>query len=1347
MSKNITTNYLNGLTLSNPAYSPVYISPGVTIAGPGTAALTNGVAYFWQVTNGPAAQINGGLFGVSLSGAGSVTNLGLVTASYSGGNGITYDPSTKVLGILSAGVFVGGGGISNASTGTIRGGAVGLALGGPGSLVNAGAIGNTVTTAGFGVALTSGGSVTNQSGGDISGGRYGILTDGNAYLTNQSGGVVYGGVRGIFMINGAGSVENQGSINGSQYSGVQLAIGGHVSNLVGGAISGAGFGVLIAHALGTVTNQGGIVGGNRGVAIYYANGTVTNQGSIEGSSVFGVYLSDGGTVTNEQGGSIGGGDAGVYMTGGGNITNQQGGSIVGGDGGIIVVGAVGSVINQGFIQGTVPYSGQTFALGGVLLLKGGSVSNNSGGTITGSSYGVDIAGTIGTVTNAGSINNTRPTGGAGVLLVQGGSVGNSGTITTHGYGVFAVYAAATVTNSGLIAGYITLGGAGAALLHGGSVTNNQGGLIVSKWIGVQDGLFPSNGNVSTMAAAMTLDNSGVISAGDGLGNGAAVWVHGPGVVINRAGGVIEGSTNGTIVGGPLNGLLNGGFGVVAYYQTTLINYGSIGGNKSFIASNKTTPIGNRVEMAPGASFGGVVLGAHNAASASLSTLELLSGASVGTVTNFGTKYANFGNILLDNGARWVLGGTVAAGTIVSFAGAGELTLTSQVEVQGTIDNFSKNDTIVIDGIVVTGSSFFNGVLTLNEATGGPATLNLAGGAFTTSDFTVTNVAGNAEITVVQTLNRTLSWTGSANASFGNAANWNDLSNGFNPAGAAPNQTDTVQFNTSGGAVNGTGTVAVLDVGTAGSGSLQLSGGATIVAGSLDAGVISTAVGQIGLTDTGTALTILGSATIADDGTGVLSVLSGATFTANNLTIGSLGDSSGALVVSGAGSVINVAGSLNIGTALGTGDVTVGPGAAIHAGVVNLEGQAVLEGGLLDPTVQLINQGQTAGGFGTIAAGDIVDEGVIQAGANKASQKLLLVQGTILGGGTLTVNGSQPGSNPAGVLQINAGGTMELTGPVINAATTTFTDNLTPTGTYTVNNSVVDVSFADAAGVLKLDDIAGFGGTITTHQGGDSFLITGGTLSSLNVVNGNTLTFADSGAGAGVGGIDDIIFASQISAAGFRIVNSNTVQVACFAAGTRIQTSKGPVGVEHLTPAMHVTTRDGDTAEIVWIGQREVDCRQHPNPASVSPIRVLAGAFGPGLPSRDLLLSPDHAVFIEGVLIPVHCLINNETICQIDVPTVTYYHVELPEHDVILAEDLPVESYLDTDDRSNFSNAGGAVRLFPDFTARMWEMAGCAERVMTGPILERVRQTLARTHAVTPTPRASWARLNNRYTYY
>jgi len=58
--------------------------------------------------------------------------------------------------------------------------------------------------------------------------------------------------------------------------------------------------------------------------------------------------------------------------------------------------------------------------------------------------------------------------------------------------------------------------------------------------------------------------------------------------------------------------------------------------------------------------------------------------------------------------------------------------------------------------------------------------------------------------------------------------------------------------------------------------------------------------------------------------------------------------------------------------------------------------------------------------------------------------------------------------------------------------------------------------------------------------------------------------------------------------------------------------------------------------------------------------------------------------------------------------VTYYHVELDDHDLLLAEGLPVESYLDTGDRSNFENGGGPIALHPDFstrrqaTAHMWK---------------------------------------------
>jgi hypothetical protein len=371
--------------------------------------------------------------------------------------------------------------------------------------------------------------------------------------------------------------------------------------------------------------------------------------------------------------------------------------------------------------------------------------------------------------------------------------------------------------------------------------------------------------------------------------------------------------------------------------------------------------------------------------------------------------------------------------------------------------------------------------------------------------------------------------------------------------------------------------------------------------------------------------------------------------------------------------------------------------------------------------------------------------VIQAGANKASEKLLLVQGTVLGGGTLTVDGTQPGSNPTGVLQINAGGTMELTGAVLNTDTTTFTDNLSPTGTYTVNNSVVDVTFADAAGVLKLDDIAGFGGTIAAFQKGDSFVVTGGTLSNLGVSNGNTLTVSDSGHG----GTDDIIFASPVSASGFGIVNNNTIQVQCFAAGTRIATAAGFAAVEELNIGDTAVTADGRLEPIVWIGQRTVNCRVHPKPETVWPVRITCGAFGENVPVRDLYLSPDHAVFANDVLIPVKLLINGTTIVQVKRTNITYYHVELRRHDVILAERLPVESYLDAGDRANFDNDGKTIRLFPDFMARLapdaartWEMKGAAPLVLAGPALQIARTAPA---AATPQRVTPFTRSGSRST--
>jgi phospholipase/lecithinase/hemolysin len=180
---------------------------------------------------------------------------------------------------------------------------------------------------------------------------------------------------------------------------------------------------------------------------------------------------------------------------------------------------------------------------------------------------------------------------------------------------------------------------------------------------------------------------------------------------------------------------------------------------------------------------------------------------------------------------------------------------------------------------------------------------------------------------------------------------------------------------------------------------------------------------------------------------------------------------------------------------------------------------------------------------------------------------------------------------------------------------------------------------------------------------------------------------------------------------------------CFAAGTRIATPKGATRVQDLRVGDLVLLDDGGTASVMWLGHRRVDCRRHPRPENVRPVRVAAHAFGLGRPARDLMLSPDHAVFMEGVLLPVRYLLTDATVRQEDVADVTYWHVELARHAVLLAEGLPVESYLDTGNRAAFANGGAVAMAHPNFARAVWERAGCATLVTEGKERDTVYRRL------------------------
>ena len=186
---------------------------------------------------------------------------------------------------------------------------------------------------------------------------------------------------------------------------------------------------------------------------------------------------------------------------------------------------------------------------------------------------------------------------------------------------------------------------------------------------------------------------------------------------------------------------------------------------------------------------------------------------------------------------------------------------------------------------------------------------------------------------------------------------------------------------------------------------------------------------------------------------------------------------------------------------------------------------------------------------------------------------------------------------------------------------------------------------------------------------------------------------------------------------------------CFAAGTRIATPDGDVAVEVLAVGDLVMTAGGEATAIVWTGSRQVAIHRHRAPELVRPVCVSAGAFADNVPSRDLLVSPDHNLFVGGVLIPAKCLVNGASVRQLDVARITYHHIELAEHAIVLADGMPCESYLDVGNRTSFSNEGVTV-AHPDFASSpdtnyfAWEAKGCARLVLSGPEVDEARALLA-----------------------
>jgi hypothetical protein len=261
------------------------------------------------------------------------------------------------------------------------------------------------------------------------------------------------------------------------------------------------------------------------------------------------------------------------------------------------------------------------------------------------------------------------------------------------------------------------------------------------------------------------------------------------------------------------------------------------------------------------------------------------------------------------------------------------------------------------------------------------------------------------------------------------------------------------------------------------------------------------------------------------------------------------------------------------------------------------------------------------------------------------------------------------------------------------------------GTITLNGATATGTGSAAAGTFVFDSVSSSGGAnilnVTSQSTGlvlqnlgfdDQIRLGSGNTMSLRLNPGSTTVYSLTDVH---GGSYSTVVSSNvtlapgtapsnfISSGGTFLYNG---AAPCFYAGTRLATAEGDIAVEDIIAGTLLKTVSGESKPVRWLGRSQVSTR-FADPLRVLPIRIKAGALGESLPLRDLLVSPDHAMFIGGVLVQAGALVNGSSIIrEADVPECfTYYHVELAAHELLLAEGAATESFVDNVDRMGFAN--------------------------------------------------------------
>ena len=437
-------------------------------------------------------------------------------------------------------------------------------------------------------------------------------------------------------------------------------------------------------------------------------GSAADQGVVSGQTVninYGIQALEGASITNA--GSVSGYQDGIYLTQGGTISNLAGGTLQGVNGsGIDIAGGVGIVLNSGLIEGTT----------GATMAAGGTLTNDAGGTITGRLFGIELGpqtSGLPILVNEGLVKCTSATSveltGGGFVYNEPTGVITGGAITGTDFGVLAVNDFAKVTNCGTISG-----GTGIDLTAGGFVVNEsgtiKGGVVVSGGIGYLsscgsisgvNGVAFSNGGTIVNSAAGTI----IGTSGYGVSLGSASASASDDV---KNSGLIECATYGAILSGATTTLFNAG------------TIAAINGGDAVQLDGSTT---NKLQLAAGFVFVGDVIAKSGAAN----SIELTASATAGVLSGLGTSLQGFSAVTLDSGAAWTIETTAAEAGKISFSGQSAndtLALTGGGTLGTNVSGFG---TLLLDapGTFTIGSNAIPGDQVI--AVGAGAVLDINGG--------------------------------------------------------------------------------------------------------------------------------------------------------------------------------------------------------------------------------------------------------------------------------------------------------------------------------------------------------------------------------------------------------------------------------------------------------------------------------------------------------------------------------------------------------------------------------------------------------------------------------------------